>query len=299
MKRTVTFLALAALLIAGCKTAPETSEAGKQPEIAIPECVITTPPDSLGLDPFYEKYVDVNGIPLLSSWRVPDSCLVQAHKTIYAMTCMLSPEVMESMRRGGARVAIMARYEGTYDIPEHHDIQYSVKPEDIVYNWDLRARGLGGDLMLPLTTGAEENVLAYQIDKYHAEDILIHEFSHAIHLIGILQIEPDITERLDSLRRMALAEGKWKNTYAATDPAEYWAECVQDWFQTNAEVEVPDGKHNWVNTREELKEYDPRMYELISRYFPETDQKISKHKKIDLYGPDGPRFKMVPMELLR
>ncbi len=40
----------------------------------------------------------------------------------------------------------------------------------------------------PVTTCAEENILAYQIDKYHAEDILIHEFAHSIHLIGISQV---------------------------------------------------------------------------------------------------------------
>ena len=293
MKRIILSIAALAALVLGCK-GPQREEVDFVKALGIPECVITTPPDSLNLDPWYKKYVDVNGIPLCSSWRCPDSALVAGHNTLWAMTSMLSDDVMNALRKAGTRVTMMGRYEGTTDVPEH-----AYLAADTTLNWDLRARGLGGDLEFPLTSCAEENVLGYQIDKYHAEDILIHEFSHAIHLIGILQIEPDITERLDSLRRMALAEGKWKNTYAATDPAEYWAECVQDWFQTNAEVEVPDGKHNWVNTREELKEYDPRMYELISRYFPETDQKISKHKKIDLYGPDGPRYKMVPMELLQ
>ena len=27
----------------------------------IPECIVSTPPDSLHLNPFYKKYVDVNG----------------------------------------------------------------------------------------------------------------------------------------------------------------------------------------------------------------------------------------------
>ena len=35
--------------------------------LTIPECVVTTPPDSLGLDTFYKKYVNVNGLPLISS----------------------------------------------------------------------------------------------------------------------------------------------------------------------------------------------------------------------------------------
>lgn len=278
MKKTWLLLVLMPIII-GCtqsttpKASTETSES-----LEIPECVVTSPPDSLQLDPFYKKYVDVNGIPLISSWRVPDSCFVAAHRTLYAMTSMLSPEIMAAMRKAKARVGIMARYEGTTDIPEHH---YLVN--DTALNWDLRARGLGGDLNEPLTTCAEENILAYQIDKYHAEDILIHEFAHAIHLIGILQTEPDINERLEKLQADAKAKGLWKNTYAETDIMEYFAEAVQDWFNVNAEMDHPDGKHNWVNTREELKEYDPEMFKLLSRYFPETNLQISKHKKVNIH----------------
>ena len=252
--------------------------------LGIPECVITTPPDSLHLDPWYKKYVDVNGIPLCSSWRCPDSALVAGHNTLYAMTSMLSDEVMDALRRVGTRVTMMARYEGTTDVPEHRDLA-----RDTTLNWDLRARGLGGDLHLPLTSCAEENVLGYQIDKYHAEDILIHEFAHSIHLIGIVQVEPDINDRLQALLDNAIEKDLWWNTYRVTDVAEYFAEGVQDWFNVNAEMDHPDGKHNYVNTREELKERDPGLYELLSQYFPATDQQISKHKYVNEWTKENSR----------
>ena len=169
MKRIILFLT-ASLAMAACQDAPKSDVTSQQEEtLVVPECVVSSPPDSLGLDPFYKKYVDVNGLPLISSWRVPDSAFVAAHRTLYAMTSMLPKVVLDSMVSYGTRIAIMARYEGTTDIPEH---RYLVN--DTTLNWDLRARGLGGDLELPLTSCAEENVLAYQIDKYHAEDILIH-----------------------------------------------------------------------------------------------------------------------------
>lgn len=252
--------------------------------LGIPECIVTTPPDSLNLDPWYKKYVDVNGIPLCSSWRVPDSCFVAAHRTLWAMTSMLDPEIMDAMRRAGTRVTIMARYEGTTDVPEHRYLA-----RDTTLNWDLRARGLGGSLELPLTSCAEENILAYQIDKYHAEDILIHEFSHSIHLIGILQVHPDINDRIKALLKKANDEGRFQNTYRLTDYAEYFAEGVQDWFNVNAEMPYPDGKHNYVNTREELKEYDPGLYALLSEYFPDTPLQISKHKKVNEYTKKNSR----------
>lgn len=278
MKRLILFIIAAGLLVLACGgPSPKASEVDFVEALGIPECVITTPPDSLHLDPWYKKYVDVNGIPLCSSWRCPDSALVAGHNTLWAMTSMLSPEVMDALRKAGTRVTMMGRYEGTTDVPEH-----AYLAADTTLNWDLRARGLGGDLEFPLTSCAEENVLGYQIDKYHAEDILIHEFAHSIHLVGIVQVEPDINGRLEVLLQNAIDKGLWWNTYRTTDIAEYFAEGVQDWFNVNAEMDHPDGKHNYVNTREELKERDPGLWQLLSEYFPATDQQISKHKYVNL-----------------
>ncbi|MFN8206984.1 MAG: hypothetical protein U0T82_06175 [Bacteroidales bacterium] len=188
------------------------------------------------------------------------------------MTAKLPPEVLEAMVRVKTRVTVMARYEGTTDVPEH-----AFLAADTSLNWDVRARGLGGDLNMPLTSCAEENLLAYQIDKYHAEDILIHEFAHSIHLIGIVQVDTTFNSQLEKMLSQAVAEGKYLNTYAKTDIFEYWAEGVQDWFNVNAEVPKADGKHNPLNTRRELKKYDPRLYELIHRYFDEFEVSPSKH----------------------
>lgn len=279
MKRIYFILTISLLFLACQSNQKETEKAMEEEALNIPECVVTTPPDSLGLDPFYTKYVDVNGLPLISSWRVPDSAFVAAHRTLYAMTSMLPEAVLDSMVARGTRVAIMARYEGTTDIPEHH---YLVN--DTALNWDLRARGLGGDLELPLTSCAEENILAYQIDKYHAEDILIHEFAHSIHLIGLMLAVPDFDSRLKHCYEQAKAKGILAGTYRETDKEEYFAEAVQDWFNVNAEMPHTDGKHNWCNTREELQVFDPNLYNLLAEYFPQTNMQISKHKKVNDYG---------------
>ena len=279
MKRIYFILTISLLFLACQSNQKETEKAMEEEALNIPECVVTTPPDSLGLDPFYTKYVDVNGLPLISSWRVPDSAFVAAHRTLYAMTSMLPEAVLDSMVSRGTRVAIMARYEGTTDIPEHHHLI-----NDTALNWDLRARGLGGDLELPLTSCAEENILAYQIDKYHAEDILIHEFAHSIHLIGLMLAVPDFDGRLKQCYENAKAKGILAGTYRETDKEEYFAEAVQDWFNVNAEMPHTDGKHNWCNTREELQVFDPDLYNLLAEYFPQTNMQISKHKKVNDYG---------------
>jgi hypothetical protein len=196
------------------------------------------------------------------------------------MTNKLPDNVLNAMVKVKTRVTVMARYEGTTDVPEHAHLK-----ADTTLNWDVRARGLGGDIELPLTSCAEENILAYQIDKYHAEDILIHEFAHSIHLIGIIQVDTTFNSKLEKLLKQAVAQGKYANTYAKTDIYEYWAEGIQDWFNVNAEVAKPDGKHNQLNTREELKAYDPDLYKLIGQYFPEFTESPSKHLFVNLYKP--------------
>lgn len=242
------------------------------------EFKILTPPKELKLDSFYKKYVNVNGIHIISSNKVPDEAVFAACRTIDFMTKALPPEVLESMTSRDTRVGIMARYEGTTDIPEHAHLA-----KDTSLNWDVRARGLGGSLRMPLTTCAEENLLCYQIDKYHAEDILIHEFAHTIHGVGIIPIDSTFNDLLQQKMDEAFALGKYENTYAATNIWEYWAEGVQNWFNVNAEVEVTDGKHNWVNTREDMKNYDLPLYEIVSKYFPEFDESPSCHKSENLY----------------
>ncbi len=221
----------------------------------------------MGLDPFYKKYLDAGGFPVVSSARVSDEALIQARQTILAMTASLPDCVLDTMKAYGVRLGIMAaRYEGTTNIPEHRYLK-----NDTTLNWDVRARGLGGTPESPLTTAAEENILCFLIDKYHAEDILIHEFAHTIHLVGIVLNDPAFNDRLQELLDKARSEGLWEDTYAATNIEEYWAEGVQTWFNVNGTINPPDGLHNHIGTRAQLKDYDPRLYELLENYFPSGD----------------------------
>lgn len=256
------------------------AEEPAQPAVLAETPTITTPPAALKLDPFYKKYMNVNGIHVVSSWRVPDSCFHAAYVSIKALTDLLPQEVLESLTSRNTRIGIMARYEGTTDIPEHAWLA-----KDTTLNWDVRARGLGGTLEMPFSTSAEENILAYQIDKYHAEDILIHEFAHTIHNVGISPVYPAFNEELQVSLDAALAKGRWENVYAATNIEEYWAEGVQNWFNVNAEVDTDhgDGKHNRINTRAELQRYDPGLYAILKRFFPEVNEQVSRHKKVNLY----------------
>ena len=240
-----------------------------------PAVDVTTPPDSLGLDTtFYKKYMNVNGLAVCSSSQVPDSCFEAAYITFEALTRMLPPEVMHSLTSRGARVTIMSKDEQTCDVPEHAHLA-----NDPDTDWNWRARGLGGTLRLPMSSCAEENIMHYRNDRYYNEDITIHEFAHTIHNVGIAPVFPDFNRELRACFDKARQEGKWHNTYAGSNLQEYWAEGVQCWFNVNLEVsnENGNGVHNRVNTREELRRYDPDFYDILSRFFPDTDEHISRH----------------------
>jgi alpha-glucosidase len=100
------------------------------------------------------------------------------------------------------------------------------------------------------------------------ENILIHEFAHCIHQYGLRTVEPKFDAQLRACYARAMDQGLWKDTYAATNPGEYWAEGVQSYFDCNAPPNR--GVHNDINTREKLARYDPELFALIDTVFRQS-----------------------------
>lgn len=228
---------------------------------------VVPPPADLGLDPFYSKFVSANGYPVVSSSRVNDYALKEA---AYLINLMLDqrPDVRKAMIEGGSRMVVMAYSEFTTDIPEHSHM----KPVDY---WDVRCRGLGGSRRDPVCSCGEENLLGYRGDPYWSENILIHEFAHNIHLRGMVRVDPSFDGRLRDAYKKAMKDGLWAGKYASVNPQEYFAEGVQSWFNNNRQ---PDHDHNHVDTRSELKEYDPGLALICEEVFGKTVLKYTKPK---------------------
>jgi|GEM_PF-3566547 len=228
-------------------------------------------PAQLGLDPFYQKYLNARGFPIISSSKVPDAALRQAKSIVEQMLVKIPAAAIRKLVENKMRVAIMSKDEVTTDIPEHRDLNQTHPADE---NWDTRARGLGPTIESPVTSCAEENLLCYPNDNYLGEDILIHEFAHTIHL-GLELAFPNFDSELESIYKEALGKGLWLNIYAGSNHHEYFAEGVQTWFNVNKEAIPTDGVHNHINTRDELKTYDPKLHALLRRYFSEDTKKVS------------------------
>ena len=217
--------------------------------------VLPIPPEmrrDAALDPFYQKCTRVGQLPVVGSAKVSDFALLEA---AYILRNMLAgrDDILQALTKNGVKVVVMAHNEYTTDLPEFHNL------EPRVYQ-DSRTRGLGGFTC----SGAEENLLGFPGDPYAGEIILIHEFAHVIHGIGMSAVDPAFGSRLWAAYQNALRRGLWQNTYAITNPSEYWAECSQDWFDNNL---YDDALHNRVHTRAMLKEYDPDVAKLCAEVY--------------------------------
>ena len=238
--------------------------------------------ETFGLTSFYQQWIDVQGFPVVASENVNPYAVKEAAWLIGQLMSH-RPDVLQAMVQNRASFSVIAYNEMLTQIPEYAYLRPS-------FFWDRRARGLGGRE----SSCGEENLLNYPGDPYAGYNVLIHEFSHSVHKYGLNAVEPDFDDRLRKAFDAALAEGLWKGTYASTNKDEYWAESVQVWF--NAHFGFFD-----INTRAELKNYDPALAKLIAEVFGDTDWQYTRPAtRIHLphlqgfEPPDSPTFAWPP-----
>ena len=76
--------------------------------------------------------------------------------------------------------------------------------------------------------------------------------------------------------KVRIVFGGPKLCYAMKNRAEYFAEMVQAWFNTNRTM---DHDHNHIDTREELKAYDPKGYKYVSKIFKDEPWRFISPRK--------------------
>lgn len=228
---------------------------------------IIAPPS--GFSSFYKKYLNAGGIPVTGSDNVRDEALIRVRHTILNMLAK-RPDVLNQMIIHRLRVAIVADEEVTSDLPEYADVEDK-------NSFNSRARGYGGSESEPFVTVSEENVMRdgsagpVRQDDWRTMDVFVHEFGHGIHQIGMTYAEPEFEKKLTEQYESSLAKGLWTDTYAGTNIYEFFAECTGAWFDVKTEgPAVGDGTNSNINTRAELKAYDPEMYAMLASIYPDS-----------------------------
>jgi hypothetical protein len=253
---------------------------------------VTTPPESFfesirsrdrdAARQFYKKYLDVKGMPVASSAEVADLAL---ERTYDIVTHLLAgrPDVLQVLVTNRTRLIIIGKDQVYTDMPEYRN---TLNPE---YQ-NERVRGTGG---FDVTSFGEENLLCLPIDRYDDESISVHEFCHTIDT-ALSRLDATWRQRLRGTFQHALDQGLWKNAYAGSNPAEYWAELCQAYFDCGR---PNNWNHGPVARRESLKIYDPDGYELIHTTFnlsPDQDWRYHWLQKLPNVMSPPARFKVDP-----
>lgn len=214
-------------------------------------------PPSKSLDLWFRKFVNSEGISIVASGIVCDRSLQLASLIINHMLSV-RPDVRNKLIKTQHLVAIFGIGQKTTDVPGNTDLVGTPTEETC---------GGGGIGSRP-TSICESNLISYQ-DKWKGMSVAVHEFGHTIMNLGLDELEKKKIEK-------AFQEAKNKHlfpksdgvtpSFMMTNEMEYFAEGTGIWFaaaDTNNPANSPK-----VKNREQLKDYDPDLYRVLSLIYP-------------------------------
>lgn len=218
------------------------------------------------VDFIYQKYTEAYGIPVIGSRAVSDSALRRA---CYVLRFLLADreDLRQAFYGGYGRVTVLGEHEVITDIPE-----YGRLPS--YYNFAVR--GLGAVPDAPASSGGEENLLCDLDDPNGGEDITLREVAMGIFELAARKVLPGFETELLRAYRHARASYSWSGTYAALTPESYLGEGVQSFFNANGYSQPPDGFHNEISSRVQLRTYDTDLFGLVYTLFPCVNSYLSR-----------------------
>lgn len=221
------------------------------------------------LDYYTQSITTDSGIRVKANTRVAPDTLALAAAQVDVQLGRPGNGIAERMADFGCSLAVYAARENAYLIPEHRG-GYDPEMYDV--------EGYGGSTWNGCVSSiSERNVLrtrgdanAFLNTAYPNENILVHEFGHAVRLVGIETLaNKSLSDELWAAYENAYTSGRWPNTYAIGNIDEYFATLSAVWFDVMAEKpDWSDGVRSPINTRAELREYDPEAYELFAKVYP-------------------------------
>lgn len=209
------------------------------------------------------------GIIMKADDTVHPDTLKAAAAQVDAELAKTETGIAANMAEHGCSLAIYSPQQNAYFIPEH---RYNFR------NSMYDVEGYGGNFSNNCVSSiAERNVLRTKGNAdtvlntaYPDENILIHEFGHCIKSVGIESLEDQaLANELFAAYENAKDSGLWPNTYRISNSDEYFATMCAVWFNVMDEVDNwNDGTRCPLNTREELKKYDPVSYAFFEKILP-------------------------------
>ena len=228
---------------------------------------VVSPPD--GVHSFYTKYINADGVVIVSSDAVPDAALTAAYRTIVHLTGR-RPDVLRAMLPHHPRISIMGLSETASDLPE----------------FGPRSDGEWGLGQMPDSSTSLVSVrgVCYAGNTEYRANFLLHEFVHAMQNLGWATTDPEVEDEIWAAYVNAVQRGQFKaprseplegiTPFDAYGDDEYLTHNINAWFDLNESLPGP-----WVDvqigdsgppsgTRAELRARDPRLFEIVGRFLP-------------------------------
>lgn len=215
---------------------------------------------------FYNKFKRTEGLLIKGSSQIEDQSLERASVIIEKMISKRS-DIKERLIFNSAEVAIIAKNESYCDLPEAHDLrgQKTFDGRDF-----CKICGGGGVVGRPITAICEDNLLRTVNDPYKGkEDILVHEFAHTMHLLGMSETDKKLITYMYQDAKMRGAFNKnhlSMPSYMMANEQEFFACLSAVWFGVNRESASIS---NELSDRESIRIKLPAVYTFLKSIYPE------------------------------
>jgi hypothetical protein len=244
-------------------TLPPTTTSTTEP-LPTNDCVVAPNSSVEG----YTQGCTVLGLELLAGDDVESAALGQMADRIYNMF-IARPDLQAAINNAHIDGRVIPSDQRITNLPEFEDL-FDLYPGTF---WDRRGRSFPGTDRIPYVAGAEENLLCFEEDFYAGEDPFIRDMALTIRRFALATVDPLADAKIEQAYGTAIAQGLWVNTLAEIDSDNYWQEGVQSYFDINLEEpddRPPNSSHNHVDTRQELRAYDPTLWDIAFSIFGDT-----------------------------
>jgi len=202
------------------------------------------------LDPFYCWAVDIGGVALVASAAVSSATVNTAAESVAEML-RFREDIRERLARLGPKIIIVGPNELITDAPELRHMSNSSLYDDRGYG---QLRGWSGGVIAAV--GAE-GIVGLDAVSTGRDDVMVHEFAHMLHALGLTTDEWTASRTLYS---RSLAKGRWQGTYAGRNYSEFFAELTQIYFGVK-------GPAYEANGPDELRQYDPESADYLEQVY--------------------------------
>ena len=237
---------------------------------------VIPPPSKFGINSYYTKFSFAREFPVVGR-DASDEAMLKANDTIRKLFAYRH-DILKAFINEGGKLVVLGRNERIADLPEYDLLK---KAE----SFDPLARFHDYSLDAKTFIVAEENILRNPASPMVGDDQVITVFARAIHQVTarrpedhewgnrrdvqqyelrVQRIDERFEERIDSLFKKAMNEGRWRGTASVHGPINYWTKGVLAYFHALGQDASPNDAPHPITTRDLLNNYDQDLHEFVN-----------------------------------